>query len=431
MEILILCGIYLVELVCYQLGLRILFEVRQKTKVWMIAGVLMPVVIGNLPIDASGKNVLVSLWVTTVTFLTSGGNIGEKGARLTLTFLLLMCTEEVFRYFCNEILVFKSAYIISLNYLEIKSCSAVSILIFNMIKNKIFKNRKTHIDSVIYLVLGVIGASMLLCLASLNYAKPFIENSGFKIFCSVLNLVIYIGIFLLIIFIVYIKNTHEHMEQLLKTEQLMKESQVNYYKQLLKKETDTRKYRHDMVNHLIYIQDILRKNKVNDAARYVDNILGGFKKIQNTYYVSGNEMVDTIMNYFFGMLPGSVEVDIRRKCPVEINAEETDICTIFSNIFQNAVEEIIEHNILDAKIIIEVKRGRHFVQYNVRNSLYDEIKENEIGKNGLPKSSKSDKRNHGIGMINTKNAVERSYGKFGWYQKDGYFCVNLILPVKY
>ncbi len=57
-----------------------------------------------------------------------------------------------------------------------------------------------------------------------------------------------ISIFLLVIFVVYIKNTNERMEQLLKTERLLKESQVNYYKRSLRKEADTRKYRHDMIN---------------------------------------------------------------------------------------------------------------------------------------------------------------------------------------
>ena len=50
MQILILCGIYAVELFCYQLGLRILFEVRLKTKVWMFVGLVLPVLIGVMAV---------------------------------------------------------------------------------------------------------------------------------------------------------------------------------------------------------------------------------------------------------------------------------------------------------------------------------------------------------------------------------------------
>ena len=90
MQILILCGIYAVELFCYQLGLRILFEVRLKTKVWMFVGLVLPVLIGVMAVDAVGKNVLVSLSSVIVIFLSAEGKIREKGIQLALVFLLLI-----------------------------------------------------------------------------------------------------------------------------------------------------------------------------------------------------------------------------------------------------------------------------------------------------------------------------------------------------
>lgn len=208
------------------------------------------------------------------------------------------------------------------------------MLLLNQIKLKIVKNEKIHINSMIYFVLGIIVFSMMTCLTALNYTKTLLKDTNFKMFCNILDIVICCGIFLLIVFVVYIKNTHERMERLLKTEQLMKESQVNYYKQLLKKESETRKYRHDMVNHLVYLQEVLKNDQAENARKYVEDILGGFKRIQNTYYVTGNEMVDTIMNYFLGMLPESVDIEIHGKYPVELAMEDIDICTIFANVFR-------------------------------------------------------------------------------------------------
>jgi len=198
----------------------------------------------------------------------------------------------------------------------------------------------------------------------------------------------------------------------------------------LKKEADTRKYRHDMVNHLIYIQEILSQERTKYAQNYLFNILGRFKKIQSTYFVTGNDMIDIIMNYYFNMLSGDVNIIISGKCPVIIDMEDIDVCTIFSNIFQNAVEEIIENNIKDASIIIEIQKGQQYVEYIIKNSLVSEITEKTIDKNGLPKSHKLDKRNHGIGMVNLKNTVERNHGIFKWNQKNGYFVINVTLPIK-
>ena len=77
-----------------------------------------------------------------------------------------------------------------------------------------------------------------------------------------------------------------------------------------------------------------------------------------------------------------------------------------------------------------IHKGKQFVEYKIRNSILTRINEKNIDKNGLPKSHKLDKQNHGIGMINIKNTVERNHGKFEWNQDDGYFNVIVILPIK-
>ena len=430
MEILIFCGIYAVELACYLVVLRMLFDVRIVVKIWMGAGILVPVVVGGLPIDSSGKNFIISIGVVLIMFLSIKEKLVEKGVWLILVLLLLECVDGIFTYPCEKFIAcINNNYIENLSYLASNSCTIICVFILFMIKEKMNHYEKIHINSVIYFIIGMIVVSMMVCLELLNQVVDYLPNNRYVIFSNGIYLANYISIFLLIIFVLYIKRTHERMEQLLKTEQLLKESQVNYYKQVLKKEMNTRKYRHDMVNHLVYVQEILNKNKVDDALRYLSHILGGFKKLQNSYYVTGNEMVDTIMNHFFGMLPDAVAITIKGRCPLQIDMKDTDVCTVFSNVFQNAVEEIIENEIKDAKVMIEVQKGKQYAEYKVKNSLITKIDEKSIDRNGLPKSHKDDKKNHGIGMVNVRKAVERYNGKFEWYQEKGYFCVKIVLPV--
>ncbi len=185
-----------------------------------------------------------------------------------------------------------------------------------------------------------------------------------------------------------------------------------------------------MINHLVYLQEILNKDQTKTAQRYLSNILGGFKKIQSIYYVTGNEMIDIIMNYYFGMLPKDVEIIIKGRSPIEFDIDETDICTIFSNLFQNIIEEITENHIKKSKISIEIHKGRQYVEYRIINTLSAKINDNRINKHGLPKSHKLNKRNHGIGLLNVKTSVERNYGNFKWYQEENQFIVCIILPIK-
>lgn len=428
-SIFILCGIYLVELACYQLGIRILFEVRQKSHLWMAFGLICPVAIGLLPVEASGKNTLVSFSVIGIMFLTLEGSGVEKGVELILTFILLECIDDAFSYPRNLMLE-NFDDVDRLEYFLSKCCVVIVVTLVFLISMKINRYTKGYINSIIYLVIGIITVSMMFCLTALNHAKFYTNNEEFILFCNILNVAINISIFLLVIFVVYIKSTHERMEQLLRSEQLLKESQVHYYKQALKKEDDTRKYRHDMMSHLAYVRDILDKNRVLDAKVYLTNVLGGFQKIQSAYYVTGNEMVDIIMNYFFAMLPEHTKIVIKSKFPVEFNLEDTEVCTIFSNVFQNAVEEITENAIQNAEITIDVQKGKAYVKYCIKNSLYSKVTKIPINKNGLPQSHKSDKKNHGIGMANVKKAVERNHGRFEWHQEKERFGVIIILPIK-
>lgn len=431
MEILILCGIYLVELLCYLILLQMLFDVRIKTKVWLIVGIALPIILGFLSVDISGKIFCVSISVVLVMLVSIEGSYIEKGIRLVLTLLLLECVNGIFTNPCEKLMILiGNNYMRDLNYLLTKCCTIIFIIMLSIVKVRIIKKERTHINSKIYLVLGSIVVSMMFSSSVLNYAVAFLPNDKYVVFCNIVNFAIYVSIFLLITFVLYIKNANERMEQLLKTERLLKESQVKYYEQMLKKENDTRKYRHDMMNHLIYLRDILGRNKIDDAQKYVSSILGGFKKIQNTYYTIGNEMIDTIMNYYLGMLPNDTKIDITRRCPVIIEIEDTDVCTIFSNVFQNAIDEIVNNNIKDPKIVVSVKKGMQYVSYSVKNTMSTEIDKKYIDKNGFPKSHKLDKCNHGIGLINVQSAIERNNGKFEWHQKDGYFCVNIILRIK-
>ncbi len=430
-NILVLCGIYLVELACYQLGIRILFEVRQKLYVWMAVGIVCPVIIGVLPVEVSGKSVLVTVVVISVMFLSLEGRGIEKGVELVLTLILLECIDDVFLYLRNVILeIIEKADVYIWEYLISRCCVLIGVILLYLVRMNINRYTKRNINSAIYFVIGIIAVSMMFCLTALNYAKFYTNKEIFILFCNILNVAINISIFLLVIFVVYIKNTHEQMQQLLKTQQLLKESQINYYKQALKKEEDTRRYRHDMMSHLTYVRDILDKDRVEDAEIYLENILGKFQKIQSTYYTVGNEMVEIIMNYFLAMAPDNTEIIIEDICPVEFDAEDTEVCTIFSNIFQNAIEEIMEHPTENAEIIIAVQKGKEYVEYNIKNSLFTMIDKKYINKNGLPRSNKSDKKNHGIGMGNVKKAVERNNGKFEWYQEKEYFGVSIILPIK-
>ena len=168
MEIVLLLGIYFVELLCYQAVMRMLFQVNVTTKKWMILGGVLPLVIGVMPVNIAGKNFLVAFVVCGIMFVSIDDTLANKGIRLVLTLLFLECIDDIFAYPSDRIFVFINkdykGYII---YLVSKILAILIILLLNVIKEKFKKHKKTYINSIIYFVIGSIILLMLICLSLL------------------------------------------------------------------------------------------------------------------------------------------------------------------------------------------------------------------------------------------------------------------------
>lgn len=430
MEIIALCGIYIAELLCNSLSFLLLFHEKIRIKPVVAFGMLMPVVIGLMPVGESGRDVLISVWVIIIMISQANGKWSERGAKVMLAWVFIIVMNDVIKpvsqHFFNSIRVPRNY---TVNFWGEQICTIGLLFILYILSTKFTLKEKVHIQSYIFVIIAILSVLMMFCTAVLNHVKIVFRDKTFLLVCNVLNVMVHVSIVLLVICVIYIKNTNERMSQLLRTEKILKESQVCYYKQLLKKEESTRKYRHDMNNHLIYLQKKMKDGKYDEAEKYLEQILGGMNKINRTYYMVGNEMVEVILNYYLNQLPESIPVIIDGKCPVEFCMTEIDVCTIFSNIFQNITEELGDYQGENAKVIIHIKRGKEYVLYEIKNTIvHADISKAKI--TGYPQTGKQDKHNHGFGLENVQKAVEENEGKFEWKIEDGFFCISLILHIK-
>ena len=74
--------------------------------------------------------------------------------------------------------------------------------------------------------------------------------------------------------------------------------------------------------------------------------------------------------------------------------------------------------------------GEQITGTNRRDALDEMIvKLVDYKKSNLPISSKEDKKNHGIGLKNVKETIEKNHGTFSWECRDGEFRVTIALPI--
>lgn len=101
------------------------------------------------------------------------------------------------------------------------------------------------------------------------------------------------------------------------------------------------------------------------------------------------------------------------KNDLEIN--EADLCSLISNMIDNAIQELRRNDSLEKKVEFIVLEKGNSVLFGVRNALFK--------KKSLD-TEKEDGINHGLGLQIIKNIVEKYNGNID-IKQDDYFTITV------
>ena len=218
-------------------------------------------------------------------------------------------------------------------------------------------------------------------------------------------------------FLIYFREKNEEKSKLLRIERELNESQNKYYQLMLEKET--RKFRHDLNNHLFCLRELAKREDLCEIKKYLDGMSSELQKIRELSYSTGNDLFDAILNDKLLDISKDIVVTVKGKFRHELSLDAIDVCTIFSNLLQNAVEEL-EPIRKSGFLNIEIRSGQQYTEIEIKNSVRRRVK---LEKNGLPQTSKEDKKNHGMGLKNVKRTVERCHGNLKINSDEQVFSV--------
>lgn len=182
---------------------------------------------------------------------------------------------------------------------------------------------------------------------------------------------------------------------------------------------------HDLKHQIAGLRaetDIDKRTEWLDA---MEDDIRGFESVTNT----GNKVLDTIIA---GKIMHGQKYDIKFTCVIDGKLLEfmhvTDICTIFGNAIDNAIENVVMIKDIEKRIIhVTVSAKNKFVLIQFQN--YCEVKPNE-DKRGvrLFESSKADKRNHGFGLKSIKYTVDKYDGTMKAGMNKDWFELTILIP---
>ena len=282
----------------------------------------------------------------------------------------------------------------------------------------------TYIRKAMVVILVLVVMELFFTVLSLEYIGGQVPKYQFKI--SVFSFSAMISIGILIAFVFYIRNSNEKMERMIEMEKEFEQLQKEYYETLLQKEEDTRRYRHDLNNHLLCMRELAERGDYARMHEYLIKMQGQMNQISKEHYVTGNKIMDMVLNYYLPQVEEGAVITVKGKCGDEIGISDVDLCTIVSNLVQNAVEGVNNIHVKDRFIKVEIKRGMGHLMIMIQNSLERGLQYKE---NGRIRTIKGDEKNHGMGITNVENAVIRNGGIFEYGQEENQFWCRIKLKI--
>lgn len=419
----------MIELIKYTIGLSVCFDIKPK-RFWigMIGAFIFLIFTLSVSNDAVFAHAIMLILVLITLFLSVSGLWYQRIAYLIVLLFLItsidsLCNIPSFIYQKYDLSEWMISYV---GYLVSSSLCLLILMIVHQMRK--YERVRTFFSKgiLIYSIIGIMGISVLLNIAALNSMLPSIQNSRFYVFCKIIITIAYGGVAFLGWLMVYIKKINEKVSMNLETERRMKAIQTEYYQVLLEKEEETRKFRHDMNNHLNCLSVLLEKGSLEEVCSYITDMRGEMRTIQQKCYQTGNDIIDAILNYHLLEVKELVDVQVTGHCPAQIAVNDMELCTIVANLVQNAVEAIKRSDNIQRYIHIKIISGSNYVNFQIANNMDDVL---VVSKKHLPVTRKEDKRNHGLGLKNVRNTVEKNSGIFELKNEQDRFEVRIILPL--
>lgn len=209
--------------------------------------------------------------------------------------------------------------------------------------------------------------------------------------------------------------------------------QGDYYKSLQSHIEETKKARHDLRHHLSVIQSYAAAGETEKLNGYLNEYVLSLPHDADIIFCE-NFAVNSLLCYYIGIAKSEgIQVDTRLELPADIGISDTDLCIIFGNCVENAIEAC--RKLTEGKFIkINSRLTGKLLTITIDNSFNGEIKkEGDV----FLSNKHEGKPSRGIGISSVK-AVVQKYGESAQFAThsaahfavDGnVFQVTIILKV--
>lgn len=205
--------------------------------------------------------------------------------------------------------------------------------------------------------------------------------------------------------------------------QTMLKSQYDQYRSYQESLSFLRIQRHDLKHHIALLRaetDLQKREEwLNTLERQLDS--------DDFTDPTGNHVLDVILSAKGQMMKkGQIHFTCVADGSILDFIHVTDICTIFGNALDNAIESVLMTESIEKRMIhLSLHKRKNFVFIEIQN--YCEKEPLWKGKELL--TTKLDKKGHGYGIKSIRYSAEKYGGNITTEYKDKWFKLCILIPI--
>lgn len=202
----------------------------------------------------------------------------------------------------------------------------------------------------------------------------------------------------------------------------------SYYESMEQQHFEIRRLKHDMANHL----QILLALPDEKRTEYIQSLAENTAVTQTLHYC-GDATINAVLSVKESLMNRyHIEMQWNIDIPSELPFEKKDVCALFANALDNAVEACMKLEEKERKIILESKTQKGLFCLRITNPtapIQDNNLLNSSEYQDFPSTSKQDKTKHGLGFKSMHETVTRYHGSLSWKTEAGVFELFLYMPL--
>lgn len=252
------------------------------------------------------------------------------------------------------------------------------------------------------------------------WANPVQATFRDLVFCILWSLSSYIFfcIALLLLIETHQKTTAVEHARLISSQLKMQEEQ---YQQLLDNLAETARIRHDWHHHLLTISGLAKQQKLNELNQYIDRLMPVYIN-EEAYPVCQNHVINIILQHYRAIAKAEgITITTKAELPPSISIPDIDLCIVFGNLVENAIDACMSKKGPDKFISINTVMKHDMLVIMIKNTYGNQI----VVKDGVYFSTK--RSGSGMGLLSVKHVVEKNKGHMQIQHDKDYFCVKIIL----